>query len=249
MLLSWFLLFFVSACLFLLVPALWGWEIYKKYRGSRAVICPETHRQVAVSFDALHAAVTGLNAAQSDLRLVECTRWPMRADCGQECIPDAVRAGPYTRGEVDLPKAKKIYHLPVLIAAFAAWVFGAIWHSESLFRERWMEALGLSESGVRQIVEWWTPHLLSVAVSLLFAYGVAWLLACFGRKGVWPGMLTSTFLWGLLAAATLLSGSVAGISGDLLRLEAGYTFLASLVIGAMVGGLTGKLIEPAFEEK
>ena len=55
-LLFWFLLFVVGACLIFLMPALWGREIYKHYRGSRAVMCPATHRQVAVSFDAFHAA-------------------------------------------------------------------------------------------------------------------------------------------------------------------------------------------------
>jgi hypothetical protein len=248
LLVFWFLLFFGSACFFLLALALSGWEIYNQYRGSRAVTCPETHRQVAVGFDALHAAVTGLSATKPALRLSACTRWPENADCGQECIPDALRAGPYRQGEVDLPKTKKIYHLPVLIAAFAAWVFGAAWHSEYLFRQRWMEALGLSEPTMRQIVEWWTPHLLSVAILLLFAYGVAWLLACTGRKGLGPGILTSTLLWASLTVATLLSTGLSGISGDLLKLEASYAFLASIVIGAIVGGLTGRLVEAAFEE-
>ncbi|MBZ5682760.1 MAG: DUF1761 domain-containing protein [Acidobacteriia bacterium] len=249
LLVLWLLLFLAVASLVLLMPTLWGREIYNHYRGSRAVTCPETRRQVAVSFDALHAAVTGLSAPKPALRLSACTRWPTRANCGQECIPEALRAGPYTQGEVDLSTTKKIYHLPVLIASFVAWVLGAFWHSEFLFRERWMEALGLSDARLRQIVEWWAPHLISVAVPLLFSYGVAWLLACSGRKGLRSGILASTFLWVLLTVATLPSAVWAGISRDLLLLEAGYTFLASIAIGAIVGGLTGKLIEPAFQEK
>jgi hypothetical protein len=144
---------------------------------------------------------------------------------------------------------KKIYHVPVVIAAAAAWVLGMLWHSEALFRGRWAGALGLSEPNLRQIVEWWTPHLLSVAVPLLFAYGIAWLLACIEQRGVGIGILLSSFLWISLAIATLLSGSLAGISEDLLWLEAGYSILASIVIGATIGGLTGKLTESAFEEK
>jgi hypothetical protein len=249
LLLFWLLLFFIAACVCLLVLALWQWNVYNRYRGSRAVTCPEIHRQVAVGFDALHAAVTDLNATKPDVRLADCTRWPERADCGQECVPEALRAEPYTQGEADLPKTKKIYHIPVVIAAAAAWVLGMLWHSESLFRARWMEALGLSVPSMRQIVEWWAPHLLSAAVPLLFAYGVAWLMERTGRKGLWAGILTSTLLWISLAVATLLSGSLTGISGDLLKLEAGYTFLASVAIGAIIGGLMGKLVESAFAEK
>jgi hypothetical protein len=42
---------------------------------------------------------------------------------------------------------------------------------------------------------------------------------------------------------------VAGISTDLLKMETAYTFLASIVIGAIVGGLSGRLVEEAFEAK
>ena len=244
MLVYWFLLFVTLTCLLLLMQVLWGREIYNHYRGSRGVTCPETHRQVAVSFDAFHAALTGLRG-KCDLRLAECTHWPGRIRCGQECIPEARRTAPYTQGEVELPKAKKIYHLPVLLAAFAAFVFGAAWHSQYLFRTRWREAFGLSRPELRQMVWWWSPHLLSVAVCCLFAYGVAWLLAYRGRRGVWEGIITSIFLWSAVAAASLVFGGWTGIPGDVLQIEISYTFLASIAIGAIVGGLSGKLIAPA----
>jgi hypothetical protein len=50
----------------------------------------------------------------------------MRADCGQECIPEAVRTAPYTKGEIELPKTKQLHHLPVVAAAFLAWVSAAL---------------------------------------------------------------------------------------------------------------------------
>jgi hypothetical protein len=154
-LLFWFLVFVVGACLIFLMPALWGREIYKLYRGSRAVMCPATHRQVAVSFDAFHAALSGLRG-KFDLRLAGCTLWPARVHCGQECIPEARRTASYTQGEVEQPKTKKIYNVPVLIAAFAAWVFGAVWHSQYLFRTHWREAFALSRPELRQMVWWWS---------------------------------------------------------------------------------------------
>lgn len=244
----WLLLFLVGACLFVLMLLPWGLQLHGYYRGSRAVTCPETRQQVAVRFDALHATVAKV-IGRPALRLADCTRWPMRVDCGQECVPEALRTAPYTQGEAELPKTKKIYHLPVVAAAFVAWVLGAIWHSQHLLRTRWMQAVGLSPGDLRQIVRWWTPHLLSVAACLLFAYGVAGLLACRKRKGTRQGILTSIFLWLAIAAASLAATGLAGVPGDLLKIEAAYTFLASVGVGALIGGLSGKLLEGALTQR
>jgi hypothetical protein len=237
----WLLLFVVGTYLVFLMPALWGRQIYKHYRGSRAVSCPKTHRQVAVSFDALHAAITGF-FKKPDLRLAKCTLWPKKVYCRQECIPEAASTEPYTQGEIERPKSKKIFHLPVLIAAFVSWLFGAIWHSQYVFRTRWMEAVGLRRLELRQIVKWWTPHLLSVAVCFLFAYGVAWLLVWSKRRGLWRGIIASVLLWFAVALLSLFVAGLTGISGELLRLEIGYTLLASVAVGAIIGGLSGRLL-------
>ncbi|MCG8604385.1 hypothetical protein MJD09_05215 [bacterium] len=58
---------------------------YFRFRGKMLVTCPETKEKVAVDVDAKHAALTSVLDAR-DLRLTDCTRWPARQDCGQECI-------------------------------------------------------------------------------------------------------------------------------------------------------------------
>lgn len=235
------LLFVVLASLFLLLPALGAREIYRRYRGSRAVTCPESSQQVAVSIDARHAAVTGING-HPDLRLSDCTRWPERARCAQPCMPEALRTEPYTQGEVKI-ETKQIYHLPVLLAAFASWYIGAVWHSHYLFRSRWREAVGFTPQQLKEIVEWYSPHLLTAAACLLFAYGVAWLLAVRKRTGIAHGILTGLLLWGALVLVSLMWMAV--LPHDLLMIEAGYTALAAVVAGAIIGGLGGKLVMPA----
>jgi len=55
------------------------------YRGTQIVDCPETEKPVVVEVDSLHAALTTL-AGSPDLRLASCTRWPLKSDCGQECL-------------------------------------------------------------------------------------------------------------------------------------------------------------------
>jgi hypothetical protein len=241
------LMFLLSACLVLLMPVLWGWELYKRYGGSRAVTCPETHRPVAVRFAALRAAVTGVGG-RPRVRLADCTRWPERADCGQECIPEACANPPYTRGEVAPAHAKKIYHLPVFLAVAAAWVLGFVWHSEYLFRGKWTEALRLGPSQMLQVVEWLSPHLLSVGVPLLFAYGVAWLLTLSGHQGAGWGILAAGSFWAALILASLLATGLGGVPRDLLWIEAAYTLLASVIIGAIIGGLYGRVVVEAFHQ-
>ncbi len=241
------LLAFTFTSLWLLLPALWGREIRNQYAGIRAVTCPETRNQVAVSFNSTHAAVTGLTGKPA-LRIANCTRWPEHSNCGQECIPEAVRQEPYILGEV-VVRIKRIYHLPVLIATFASWYLGAVWHSHYLFRTQWMAALGLSQQELKQIVWWNSPHLLSVGMCLLFAYGVAFLLTSFRRQGVTRGIVVSTLFWAALAILGVMAASQARIAEDLLKLELGYTLLASLLVGAIIGGLNGKMVLVSEEEK
>ncbi len=56
-----------------------------RYRGKRVVLCPENQKPAGVALDASHAAVTALGG-KPQFRLSQCSRWPERAGCGQECL-------------------------------------------------------------------------------------------------------------------------------------------------------------------
>jgi hypothetical protein len=58
---------------------------YFTFRGKRLITCPETHQTEAVDVAARKAALTAL-FGEPTLRLDRCTRWPVRQDCGQECL-------------------------------------------------------------------------------------------------------------------------------------------------------------------
>jgi hypothetical protein len=58
---------------------------YVDYHGTRIVTCPETEKSVAVELDARHAAITRLFGTP-ELRLENCSRWPERQNCPQDCI-------------------------------------------------------------------------------------------------------------------------------------------------------------------
>jgi hypothetical protein len=57
----------------------------QNFGGERVIICPETGKQAMVEIDARHAALSSL-LGQTDLRLDDCWRWPMKENCGQECL-------------------------------------------------------------------------------------------------------------------------------------------------------------------
>ena len=65
---------------------------YLRYRGKRLVTCPETHQAAAVHINAGKAAVTALIGRQ-EVRLDQCSRWPQRQNCGQDCLSE-IKADP-----------------------------------------------------------------------------------------------------------------------------------------------------------
>jgi hypothetical protein len=62
-----------------------GLQAYFGYRGKRLITCPETHKTEAVDLAAGEAAVSAF-LSEPTLRLKQCSRWPERQDCGQECL-------------------------------------------------------------------------------------------------------------------------------------------------------------------
>lgn len=70
---------------FFVFRAIPGIRVYFNYRGKRLITCPETHATAAVEV-AAKEAVVGAFLTEPTLRLSECSRWPERQDCGQECL-------------------------------------------------------------------------------------------------------------------------------------------------------------------
>jgi hypothetical protein len=63
----------------------WLVRACSKYRGTRVVACPETGRPAVAEIDALHASLTSI-VGLPDIRLESCSRWPLKNQCGQECL-------------------------------------------------------------------------------------------------------------------------------------------------------------------
>jgi hypothetical protein len=62
-----------------------SYRAWRTYRGQRLITCPETRGPAAVEVNARQAAAKAL-AGPPRLRLADCSRWPERADCDQDCV-------------------------------------------------------------------------------------------------------------------------------------------------------------------
>jgi hypothetical protein len=62
-----------------------GIRFYFRFRGTRLVTCPETNQDAVVE---VPARSMGMQAILDEpcLRISECSRWPMREGCGQDCL-------------------------------------------------------------------------------------------------------------------------------------------------------------------
>ena len=60
---------------------------YRRYRGRRTIICPETDQIVEME---LKAGRAGIMAAlgKPELRVKWCSLWPRRKGCAEECVTD-----------------------------------------------------------------------------------------------------------------------------------------------------------------
>ena len=60
-------------------------KIYLRTRGPYVVQCPENKQRAVVKLDGGYAAATGVSGTM-ELRLSDCSRWPGKLGCGQECV-------------------------------------------------------------------------------------------------------------------------------------------------------------------
>jgi hypothetical protein len=58
---------------------------YRRYRGPHLVTCPETQKPAAVRVNAVNAAKKAA-LGKDQIRLEQCSRWPERQNCGQDCL-------------------------------------------------------------------------------------------------------------------------------------------------------------------
>jgi len=69
-----------------------GVRTYWRARGQRLVTCPETHCAAAVELDAKGAGLKAFRGG-TYLCLQDCSRWPEREGCAQDCLTEVTTLG------------------------------------------------------------------------------------------------------------------------------------------------------------
>jgi hypothetical protein len=83
--------FMLAAVILVLEAPYWGYRaiqgmrIYLKFRGTKLVTCPETHKPAVVEVAARSMGMQAI-LGEPTLRLSSCSRWPMCQGCGQDCL-------------------------------------------------------------------------------------------------------------------------------------------------------------------
>lgn len=68
-------------------------RLFSRYRGTKIVTCPETKRPTWVEVDTFRAALTSA-FGRPTIQLENCSRWPIKEQCGQECLANLEGAPP-----------------------------------------------------------------------------------------------------------------------------------------------------------
>lgn len=75
----------ILAAIYAAVRTVRAGRTYMAFRGKRLVSCPETHQPAAVRV-AAGAAAANTILGNPGIALKECSRWPQRQDCPQDCL-------------------------------------------------------------------------------------------------------------------------------------------------------------------
>jgi len=72
-------------------------DTFRRFRRSKALLCPETGVQAEVGIDASRAAITSA-FGPPQLRAKTCSLWPEKEKCAQDCL---------TLSEVEIAEAQQ----------------------------------------------------------------------------------------------------------------------------------------------
>lgn len=131
---------------------------------------------------------------------------------------------------------------PVLVAAIASFVFGAIWYS-SLSRQ-WLAAQGKSSADMEKAKAEMgpvpVPYIVAFVALLIMAWMFAGVLLHLARGGmpvtIRAGMISGFFLWlGFVLTTMVVNHAFQGAKRSLTLIDGGHWLGVLLIQGAILG--------------
>lgn len=126
----------------------------------------------------------------------------------------------------------RINHFAVWLAVLLQQVLGFVWY-HLLFGPAWLASLGMTPEQM-QGRSW--QFAIAVGCGLLAAYGLAWLMAITGRRGLMQGLAMGLFVGVAFAGSTvLLRYAFIPAVWPAAWIDTGVTVAAALLTGAVLG--------------
>ena len=129
-----------------------------------------------------------------------------------------------------------------LLAAAAAWAFGAAYYTA--LGKIWLGAQGLTqetllaERGKRSALKNAFPFILSFVAEVVIAWVLCGMMMHMGMTGVRAGMISGAFVWfGFVLTTIAVNNAYPFRSWKLTVIDAGHWLGVFLIIGAVIGGL------------
>lgn len=130
--------------------------------------------------------------------------------------------------------------LAVVVAAIAAWLFGAAWYMA--LSKPWIAAAKIDLTTSQRSI---TPFIVSFVAELLMATVVALLLGAVtgGEPSLIAGLIFGFVFWlGFVATTLAVNHRYEGFGWDLTLIDGGHWLGVLLIIGAVIGWFGGPVI-------
>jgi hypothetical protein len=130
--------------------------------------------------------------------------------------------------------------LAVVVAAVAAWLFGAAWYMG--LSKPWMAAAKIDPSKMQRSI---APFIVSFVAELLMATVVALLLGAVtgGEPSVVAGLIFGFVFWlGFVATTLAVNHRYEGFGWGLTLIDGGHWLGVLLIIGAVIGWFGGPVV-------
>jgi uncharacterized protein DUF1761 len=130
-------------------------------------------------------------------------------------------------------------YLAIVIAAVAAWLFGAGWYMA--LGKPWMAALGTTPDKMAEAKKGpgaWLPFVYAFVAELLMAWILAGLLGHIATLTIRGGLISAAFCWtGFVITTMVVNNGFAGRDARLLLIDGGHWLIVLLLMGAIIGGM------------
>ncbi len=135
------------------------------------------------------------------------------------------------------------FYIAVVVAAIVSFVIGGIWYSRSVFGKAWMAALGRTQADMEAMRKQAPKGFAAGLIGALISSAVLAIFVAYARAagvglpaGAVGGLVGGFLVWfGFLMTTSVAGAIFEGRSSKLLGINLGFSLVAYLVMGLIIG--------------